>query len=193
MTAAPRMARRPRRDLKRIRNQDPSPGQNPARSRSGTGAGRRRRPGQAGGLEIYGDSAYGSGEARAAYRDAGHDTIIKPKPLQPAVAGGFTLNDFTISEQDGTVTCPAGDTRPMSSKRTVTFGALCAACPLRDRCTTAKDGRSMTIHPHEDLLRAARAQARTDDFKQAYPTRSVIERIISWTATATAAASSSAT
>ena len=71
----------------------------------------------------------------------------------------------------------------MSSKRTVTFGALCAACPLRDRCTTAKDGRSMIIHPHEGLLREARAQARTEAFKQAYPTRSAIERIISWTAT----------
>ena len=41
----------------------------------------------------------------------------------------------------------------------------------------------MTIHPHEDLLRAARAQARTDEFKKAYPTRSAIERIIAWTAT----------
>ena len=135
------------------------------------------------GLEIYGDSAYGSGEARAAYRDAGHDTVIKPKPLQPAVPGGFTLDDFTISEDQGTVTCPAGHVRPMSSKRTVTFGAACAACPLRDLCTTAKDGRSMTIHPHEGLLRQARAQARTEAFRQAYPTRSVIERIISWTAT----------
>ena len=135
------------------------------------------------GLEVYGDSAYGSGEARAAYRDAGHDTVIKPKPLQPAVPGGFTLDDFTINEDERTVTCPAGHVRPVSSKRTVTFGALCAACPLRDRCTTAKDGRSMTIHPHEGLLRQARAQARTEAFKQAYPTRSAIERIISWTAT----------
>ena len=94
-----------------------------------------------------GDSAYGSGEARAAYRAAGHDTVIKPKPVQPAVPGGFTLDDFTISEQDGTVTCPAGHTRPGSGKRTVTFGALCGGCLLRARCTTAKDGRSMTIHP----------------------------------------------
>jgi hypothetical protein len=31
--------------------------------------------------------------------------------------------------------------------------------------------------------RAARAQARTPQFKQAYPTRSVIERVICWTAT----------
>ena len=55
--------------------------------------------------------------------------------------------------------------------------------PAAGRCTTARDGRSTRIHPHEDLLRAARAQARTDDFKNAYPTRSAIERIISWTAT----------
>jgi DDE family transposase/transposase-like protein DUF772 len=133
-------------------------------------------------LEIYGDTAYGSGEARAAYRAAGHDTVIKPGPLRPAVPGGFTIDDFTIDEQAGTVTCPAGLTRPVTRTRTVTFGAACAGCPLRQRCTTAKDGRSMTIHPHEDLLRAARTQARTPEFRQAYPTRSAIERIISWTA-----------
>ena len=134
-------------------------------------------------LEVYGDSAYGSGEARAAYRDAGHGTVIKPGPLRPAVPGGFTADDFTVDEQAGTVTCPAGITRPISPARTATFGAACAGCPLRERCTTAKDGRSMTIHPHEALLRAARAQARTDEFKTAYPTRSAIERIIAWTAT----------
>ena len=147
----------------------------------GTGPGEEPEQGEE--LEVYGDSAYGSGEARAAYRDAGHDTVIKPKPLQPAVPGGFTLDDFAVSEDQGTVTCPAGVTRPMSPARTVTFGAACAGCPLRQRCTTARDGRSMTIHPHEGLLRAARAQARTLEFKRAYPTRSMIERIISWTAT----------
>jgi hypothetical protein len=133
-------------------------------------------------LEVYGDSSYGSGEARAAYRKAGHDTVIKPGPLRPAVPGGFTLDDFTLDETAGTITCPAGITRTMTRTRTVTFGAACAGCPLRPRCTTRKDGRSMTIHPHEHLLREARAQARTKAFKQAYPTRSVIERIISWTA-----------
>jgi Transposase DDE domain/Transposase domain (DUF772) len=141
-------------------------------------------PQPARGLEVYGDSHYGSGEARAAYRDGGHGTVIKPAPLRPAVPGGFTLDDFTIDEPNSTVTCPAGHTRPMSAAtRAVTFGEVCQGCPLRQRCTTAKDGRSMRIHPHEDLLRAARAQARTEAFKQSYPTRSAIERIISWTAT----------
>jgi hypothetical protein len=132
---------------------------------------------------VYGDSAYGTGQARAQYREAGHDTVIKPKPLRPAVPGGFTLDDFTIDEADGTVTCPAAHTRAMSPKRTVTFGKVCADCPLRPQCTTAAEGRSMTIHPHEELLRAARAQARTPEFTQAYPTRSTVERIIAWTAT----------
>jgi len=138
---------------------------------------------QAGGLEIYGDSAYGTGDARAEYRDAGHAAVIKPGPLRPAVPGGFTIDDFTVDEDNGTVTCPAGVTRTMSARRNVVFGAACAGCPLRDRCTTAKDGRSMSIHPHEGLLRAARAQARTAGFKKKYPTRSAIERIIAWTAT----------
>jgi hypothetical protein len=37
-------------------------------------------------LEVYGDSSYGSGEARAAYRDAGHDTVIKKPASATATA-----------------------------------------------------------------------------------------------------------
>ena len=135
------------------------------------------------GLEIYGDSAYGSGQARADYRDAGHDTVIKPGSLKPAVPGGFTIDDFIVDEEQGTVTCPNDVTRPMSSKRYVTFGAACAGCPLRARCTTAEGGRSMEIHPHDGLLRQARARARTGQFRQAYRTRAMVERVIAWTAT----------
>lgn len=138
---------------------------------------------QAGGLEIYGDSAYGTGDARAAYRDAGHAAVIKPVPLKPPVPGGFTADDFDVDEDAGTVTCPAGVTRAITPARSVTFGAACAGCPLRDRCTTAKGGRTLRLHPHEDLLRDARARARTAEFRQAYPTRSAVERVIAWTAT----------
>jgi len=37
--------------------------------------------------------------------------VIKPKPAQPAVAGGFTIDDFTVDEQAGAATCLAGITR----------------------------------------------------------------------------------
>ena len=55
--------------------------------------------------------------------------MIKPKPVAPAVAGGFTVDDFTVDEAAGVVTCPAGQTRPLSPGRSVTFGALCRGLP----------------------------------------------------------------
>src|SRR5437763_9470472 len=58
--------------------------------------------------EVYGDSAYGTGDLRAALADGGHTAVIKPRPLKPAVEGGFTLDDFIVDETAGTVTCPAG-------------------------------------------------------------------------------------
>jgi hypothetical protein len=60
--------------------------------------------------EWYGDSAYGTAELREAITDTGHTAVIKPKPLQTAVEGGFTIDDFTVDEQAGTVTCPNDNT-----------------------------------------------------------------------------------
>jgi hypothetical protein len=82
--------------------------------------------------------------------------VIKPKPLQPAVESGFTLDDFTVNEDERTVTCPNQITRRITARRNVAFGAACRGCPLRARCTTAKTGRNLILHEHDDLLRAAR-------------------------------------
>ena len=114
------------------------------------------------GLAWYGDSAYGTGDLRGAIDDAGHDAVIKPKPLQAPVEGGFTVDDFTVSEDNGTVTCPAGHTVTLSRTRIATFGVLCRDCPLRERCTTCKTGRRLVLHPRDDLLRAARADWAAD-------------------------------
>src|SRR5258708_25809834 len=48
------------------------------------------------GLEVYGDSAYGSGHARADYREARHHTLIKPGPPRPPVPARITLAAVTI-------------------------------------------------------------------------------------------------
>lgn len=111
--------------------------------------------------------------------------MIKPKPVQRPVDGGFTCDDFTVDEQAGTVTCPAGQTRPLSAGRTVTFGALCRDCPLRARCTTSKTGRSLTLHERDDLLRAARVNWVTDpDLREEYRQhRPNIERTVAQVAT----------
>ena len=83
--------------------------------------------------------------------------MIKPKPLRPPVEGGFTVDDFAVDEQAGTVTCPAGHTVGLSRTRIATFGAVCRDCPLRSSCTACKTGRKLVLHPRDDLLRAARA------------------------------------
>jgi hypothetical protein len=134
------------------------------------------------GIEVLADTAYGTGEARAALEQAGHTPVIKPAPLRPAVPGGFTIDDFTVDEQTGTVTCPNGFTRRLTAKRTATFGAGCRGCPLRARCTTSKDGRSIHLHPHDQQLRAARAQwASNQDLRDTYRRhRPMVERSIAW-------------
>ena len=147
---------------------DPAPGGTDSADHSGHpgGAGDpadSRTSRQAGGgsgeepLAWYGDSAYGTGDLRGAIADAGHAAVIKPKPLQAPVAGGLTVDDFTVDEQAGTVTCPAGNTVALSRTRIATFGVACQNCPLRARCTTCKTGRKLVLHPRDDLLRAARA------------------------------------
>ena len=141
--------------------------------------------GQGEGLTWYGDSAYGTGDLRAAIKQAGHDAVIKPKPVQPAVPGGFTPDEFSVDEDSGTVTCPAGQTRQLSPNRTVTFGVLCRDCPLRTRCTTSKTGRSLDLHEHDALLRAARADWAADpalgeDYRHHRPN---VERTVAQVAT----------
>jgi IS5 family transposase len=113
-------------------------------------------------LAWYGDSAYGTGDLRGAIADAGHQAVIKPKPLQAPVEGGFTVDDFTVDEQAGTVTCPAGHTVTLSRTRIATFGVRCRDCPLRQQCTTSKTGRKLVLHERDDLLRAARADWAAD-------------------------------
>jgi Transposase DDE domain/Transposase domain (DUF772) len=132
-------------------------------------------------VEAFGDSAYGTGEALAAIRSAGHTAMIKPRPLRPVVAGGFTLDDFTVDAAAGTVSCPAGVTRPISRTRHVTFGAACRGCPLRARCTTATRGRILHLHEHHALQRAHRGRAADPAFQAAYRRhRPMVERSLAW-------------
>jgi len=131
--------------------------------------------------EWYGDSAYGTGDLRAALGEAGHAAVIKPRPLKPAVEGGFTLDDFTADENAGTVTCPAGVTRRISARRNVTFGVACRGCPLRARCTASKHGRALILHPRDAQLRAARRDwaaqpGLREDYRKYRPN---VERVIS--------------
>ncbi len=132
-------------------------------------------------LTWYGDSAYGTGDLYAAISDAGDTAVIKPKTTRP---GRFAPADFTPDEDAGTLTCPAGITRPIPPRRSVSFGTACRTCPLAAQCVTpqaqARTGRVVKLHPHDRHLRAARRQWNTSrDHRADYSrTRPHIERLI---------------
>jgi hypothetical protein len=148
-------------------------------------AGQVRQAAGGGPLAWYGDSAYGSGELRDTISQAGHQAVIKPMPVQRPVQGGFTIDDFTVAPDQNAVTCPAGVTRPVARSGRVTFGAACRGCPLRERCTTSADGRSLKLTEHDAALRAARAAWTSDPtLRQDYARhRPNIERAIAQVAT----------
>jgi IS5 family transposase len=132
-------------------------------------------------LEVLADSAYGGGQTRAALSAAGHLQTIKPLPLRSAVPGGFTKDDFAIDLDQQTVTCPAGHTVALTPSSQAVFDWRCRDCPLRTRCTTAKDGKTLRVHPHEAELIAARQRASDPGFIQSYRQwRPMVERSIAW-------------
>jgi hypothetical protein len=133
------------------------------------------------GVEVLGDSAYGTAQARVALADAGHSAVIKPIPLRTVIEDGFTRDDFLVDEAAGSVTCPAGHTVAITRTRSAVFGIRCRDCPLRTRCTTARKGRHLTLHKHDAVLFAARRQAQTPEFQTVYRQhRPMVERSIAW-------------
>jgi hypothetical protein len=138
-------------------------------------------------LTWYADSAYGTGELRKTISDAGDRAVIKPRtPRPPTTPGRFTAGDFTVDHDAGTVTCPAGITRRIPPCQTVNFGSACRSCPLRQRCTAnTRTGRTLTVHPHDRLLRAARRDWASDPgLRKEYRThRPHVERVVAQVAT----------
>ena len=129
--------------------------------------------------ETLGDAAYGDGDTRQAFADAGRDLIARV-PGRPN-RSHFPKEDFLIDLEAGTCTCPAGQvtgtivpigkrtgrTGRIHQMRAFQFdGALCGVCPLRPQCIAAKGrkGRRVRLHPQEALLQEARVLQRSEAF-----------------------------
>jgi hypothetical protein len=157
-------------------DQDSAPGQDSGRTAAPAAAGEDPPA-------VYGDAAYGSGELIGRLDGAGVYNGIKCQP-PAAVKGCFPKDRFTIDLDGKTVTCPAGVTvpiRPATGRHagTARFAAACRTCPLAAQCTTAKEGRTITIGPHEARLAAARARQQDPAWKADYrATRPKVERKI---------------
>ena len=130
--------------------------------------------------EVIGDTHYGSSETRRDLADQGVE-LTAPAPPASAPKGYFSKDEFTIDLAGGTVTCPAGQTATISKgkarRRQARFGpTVCAACPLRDRCTRRTRGRIVEINDNEELLAPARQARWTPQFRNRYRERARVER-----------------
>lgn len=132
--------------------------------------------------QLVGDAAYSVGGLRQGLAEDLDVEVVAKVPPTPNRGGRYSKDDFDIDLDAGTVTCPAGVTAeiaPDGQGGIARFGGACTDCPLREECTTAKAGRTVSINAHEALLAEAR-RANTDDpdTVQLLADRSRVERKI---------------
>ena len=116
-------------------------------------------------VEAMGDAAYGDGDTRQDFADAGR-TLIARVPGRPN-RKHFPKEDFHIDLEAGSCTCPAGNVtrriRPLGTRTTATGrthqlkafqfdGAVCGGCPLRTQCVAAAPGTGRTVQLHPQSL-----------------------------------------
>ena len=129
-----------------------------------------------------GDCAYGSGETRQAFAEAGR-TIVAKVP-SASNQGYFPKTAFVLDLEAGSATCPAGQTTqdfrptPAGGGQFRFAVAVCAACPVRAQCLRGAGGRTVALHPQEGLLQAARAFQASPAFQEYRRRRQVVEQRI---------------
>ena len=134
-------------------------------------------------VEVYGDASYGTADLVEKVQAAGLEADMKVQAPSPPRKGMYSQDDFAIDLHAGTVTCPRGilvvlRTVPDGS-RVAQFGTQCSDCPMRSRCTTSKEGRSVRLHPKHAVLDRERKRQRDPGWLARYrATRPKVERKI---------------
>jgi len=122
------------------------------------------------------DRGYLGGELIEVYDQAGVVIVCKPWPVRNT-AGHFSKLDFQIDLMTLQATCPAGQVVPIMPGKTAHFPAnSCQVCALRSQCTSRKSsGRTLTIHPQEDLLQRLSSPPTTAEGRAALRERVAVE------------------
>lgn len=129
--------------------------------------------------ETLGDCAYGSGEVRQSFHEAGRALVAKV-PAENTNGGLFPKSAFKIDLEASTVTCPAGQivvqcSASADGHKHYSFGCVCSSCALASGCTSSAGGRSISVHPQEALLMQARTYQQTEEGRSHLRERVVIE------------------
>jgi transposase len=109
--------------------------------------------------ELHIDRAYLSS---ALVRDRSPELAIYCKAWAVRNGDHFPKTAFTLDWEAGMLRCPNQVVVPFQVGQTVQFPPeRCRTCPLRERCTTSRAGRSVAIHPDERLLGELRQRQAT--------------------------------
>jgi transposase len=109
--------------------------------------------------ELFIDRAYLSSTL---VRDRPDELAIFCKAWRVRNGPRFAKTAFTLDFTHQLLVCPAGQQMAFVPGGKVQFPAeVCAASPLRAQCTTSTRGRSVQIHPDEQLLAELRAAQQT--------------------------------
>jgi hypothetical protein len=140
--------------------------------------------------EVVGDCAYGDGNTRRSFEEAGRKLVAKVATRRGGAQ--FPKEDFLLDLGSMSCVCPAGQKTqkvvsissgdrygaPGIPLRAFRFdAAICDGCPLRPKCVRARPGkgRLVMIHPQEALLQEARAFQKSEAFAPYRKLRQVAE------------------
>lgn len=88
----------------------------------------------------------------------------------------FDKTAFVLDWDKGEIRCPNQVAIPFAQGKVVHFPKhKCAVCSLRSRCTTSKQGRSVSIHPDEVLMQELRSRQSTAAGRVQLRQRSAVE------------------
>jgi hypothetical protein len=100
--------------------------------------------------ELHIDRAYLSSTL---VRERSEDLEVYCKAWPVRNGSRFPKTAFELDWERQLLRCPNQQDMPFVPGGVVQFPAdLCQVCPLRERCTTSRNGRSVSIHPDEALL-----------------------------------------
>lgn len=109
--------------------------------------------------ELHIDRAYLSSNL---VRERADDLAISCRAWPVRQGAQFAKTAFVLDWEHHEIRCPDGVVLPFSPGGNVQFGAeRCGSCALRERCTSSKTGRSVSIHPDERLLQELRERQLT--------------------------------
>ena len=129
-------------------------------------------------IELHIDRAYLSAQLPSELHRGGGRVVAKP--WVPRNASRFPKTDFHIDLDHGQVRCPEKQLAAIRGRVARFEATSCDPCPSRHRCTRAKPGRgrSISIHPHEEMLLSLRRTKATPEGRQALRERCAIEHTL---------------